>query len=81
MRDGPLFPRGEGGGGRDWEKIVCMRKIAEINCLHSGKFGEFKKNSLHSEWRRKKFASVKSMVEKNFLRLENHPRGEIMVRA
>ena len=22
-----------GGGYGDWEKIVCMRKIAEINCL------------------------------------------------
>ena len=31
-----IFPFGGGGGGggeRDWEKIVCMRKIAEINCL------------------------------------------------
>ena len=47
MRDGPLFSMEE-GGYRDWEKIVCMRKIAEINCLHSGKVGEFKKNCLHS---------------------------------
>ena len=51
-----LFPRGR--GYRDWQKIVCMRKNAEINCLSQScvwkkiicrdfaryaRFGEFKK--------------------------------------
>ena len=78
FRDGPLlFPRGY----RDWEKIVCMRKNAEINCLPQkciwtkivcrdylchARFGEFKKeNCLHSPEWRKKLASAQSMVEKN----------------
>ena len=68
-------------GYRDWEKIVCMRKIAEINylpqrCIQKklsaeatpvmGNLGNLKKNCLHSELR-KKFASAQSMLEKNFL--------------
>ena len=74
LREGPLFPRGE--GYRDWEKIVCMRKIAKINCLHQRCIWEklsaettlvmqnlgILKNCLNG--RGKNFASTQLMVEK-----------------
>ena len=62
LRDRPFFP----GKYCDWEKIVCMKKGAEINCLQraplSCEVGELK-SCLDSEWR-KHFASAESMVEK-----------------
>ena len=79
LKDGPLFPRGGGGGYHDWEKIVCMRKNAEINCLPQRciwkkssaettyvmqDLGNLKKNCLHSRSGGKKLASAQSMVEK-----------------
>ena len=77
IRDGPLFFP---GGYRDWEKKVCTRKNAEINCLPQvhlekivcrdhlryARFGEFKtKLSPLPKWREK---ACKHSIngEKNF---------------
>ena len=73
------IPPPGGGVYRDWEKNCLLRKNAEINCLPKryiwkkivcrnhlcyARFGEFKKNCLHSQSGGKKLASAQSMVEK-----------------
>ena len=81
-----IIPLGGGGGEyRDQEKIVCMTKIAEINCLPRGAsektlsaettpvlrdLGIFLNVCTASGG--KKFASAQSMVEKHFLLPRNH---------
>ena len=69
---------------RDWGKIVCMKKIAEINCLLRGaseknclqrlpllcEIWGIQKNCLRSQGR-KKIASVWTMVEKVFCLLQS----------
>ena len=67
-----IFPQGY----RGWGKIVCMRKIAEINCLPQrcicrdypcyARFREFEK-VVCAVTRGKTFASAQLMIGKNFL--------------
>ena len=63
--------------------VVHLEKIVCIDHLCYARFGELKKNCLHSRSGGKKLASAQSMVEKNFLPPRNHntpsPLGKIMV--
>ena len=82
-----IFPR---GGIAIGKKIVCMRKFAEINCLHQrcirkkcvcrshscyAKFGELKK-IVCTVSRGKDFESAQSLAENNFLPPGNHDTSQ-----